>query len=332
MKTINNKTFFTGTLHLRNVEKITIRFPQASMKLVILFVVLVTLFALTTAKPMIENSERLRKREEKSGVEDELETSGDEGDEEEDGSATNDEPRGREKRVSYEELEGDEKTKDSSGDEPEQESGDYIKEKNKDSSGDDSLQGNVLQWKNTLGIRGPFTITALQPPGSDISPNKHLKKQEAHVSLDSASPPGKIEITPFAPSINGMKKSRRRCLCPLPCGPGPTYEVIACDGPYTVPCGCPGGVWPALGCGGYGSPYGIGGIGTGFPLFGGGFGGGGYGGYGGCGGCGGYGGCGGWGGYGGCGGCGGCGGLGHGGCFGHPMMCCCKLPAHDLSV
>lgn len=303
VKIINNKTFFTGTVHLRNVDKITILFPQASMKLVIFFVVLVTLFALSTAKPVMEDNKLSIKREEKSGVDDELETSGDEGDDEEDGSATNDEPRGREKRESYEEFERDEKTKDSSGDKPEQESG--------DSSGDDELQ-----WKNTLGIGGPFTITALQPPGSEIPPSK-LKKKEAHFFLDAVSPPGKIEITPLAPNINRMKKFRRRCLCPLPCAPGPTYQVISCSGPYTVPCGCLGGVWPSPGCGGcggFGGPYGLGGIAPGFPLFGGG-------GYGGCGGCGGY------GGYGGCGGCGGCGGgfrgL-YGDCFGNPMMCCCK--------
>lgn len=284
------------------------------MKLVSLFIVLVCVFAVTTAKPVKENNEVKAKHEEKSGVEDELETSGDEDDDEEDGSTIDDEPRTREKRDAYEELEGDEKSKDSSGDDLKQ--GDSDDTETKDSSGDDDsededdrLQKNELQWKNTMGIRGPFTITAMQPPGSQSSSRKGNKQQD-QFSMNFVSPPGNIEITPFAPKINSMKKVRRRCLCPFPCGPAHEFELIGCSGPYSLPCGGFGGVWPGLGYGGYGGLYGLGGYGgyggygLGYPWLGGGLG------YGGCGG-----GC-------GCGGCGGCGGCCGGGCCGFPMMCC----------
>lgn len=301
------------------------------MKMLILFAVLVSVFALTTAKPVKEEDRLLAKREEKSDPEDVLvtessttessgtESSGTEDEAEEDGSTIDEEPRSRAKRNAYEDLEDEEKMKDSSGADSKEENGDDNEETNDDTSGDDRLQEHKLQWKNTLGIRGPFTITAYQPPESEIS-SKKGKKKNNQFSMDFVSPSGNIEITPFAPAINSLKKVRRRCLCPLPCGA--EYELIGCSGPYTVPCGGGfGGLWPGLGCGGcggcggYGGLYGLGGcggFGGGYPLYGGGLG---LGGCGGCGGCGGYGGC-------GCGGCGGgcCG----GGCCGFPMMCCCK--------
>ena len=98
-------------------------------------------------------------------------------------------------------------------------------------------------------------------------------------------------------------------MCPFPCGPAHSFEVIGCSGPYTFPCGGLGSGWPGLACGGLGGfggfgglvpPYGWGGYGGfgGHPLYGGG--------------CG----------YGGCGGCGGCG-CG-GGCGYPPIMMCCK--------
>lgn len=282
------------------------------MKLVILFVVFVSVFVVTTAKPFIEEADNdfMVKQEEESDAGEELENSGDEKEDEEDGSSIDEEPRGREKRDALEKDENFEKTKDSSGDQSEEEKDDSREKSNKDSSGDDD-EGE-LQWKNTLGIRGPLSISAIQPPYPEVSPSTG-KKQKQKVSLDFVTPPGNIEITPFSPSINRLKKVRRRCLCPLPCD----YEVIGCSGPYTLPCGGCGGFWPGLGCGGcggYGGLYGLGGFGLGVPMLGAGVG---YGGCGGCGGCG--------GGCGGCGGgcCGGCGGCG-GGCCGFPMMCCCK--------
>lgn len=295
------------------------------MKAMILSALLVSAFVLTIAKPVKEEDDGfLVKREEKRGADEELETSGDGKEDEEDGSSIDEEPRAREKRDKLEELEKDKQAKDSSGDdseeedeEEEEEGRNGIKELNKDSSGDDALSENELQWKNTLGIRGPLSITAFQPGSSEIS-SKKGKKEKDQASMDFVTPSGNLEITPFAPTINRLKKVRRRCMCPLPCD----YEVIGCSGPYTIPCGSFGGLWPALGCGGYGSCGGCGGLygglggyGLGYPVPGLGYGGCG----GGCGGC-----C-------GCGGCGPCG----GGCCGFPMMCCCckngkdKKPAQD---
>ncbi|XP_068712519.1 uncharacterized protein [Montipora foliosa] len=297
------------------------------MKAMILSVLLVSAFVLTIAKPVKEEDDGfLVKREDKRGADEELETSGDGKEDEEDGSSIDEEPRAREKRDKLEELEEDKQAKDSSGDdseeedeEAEEEGRNGIKELNKDSSGDDDLSENELQWKNTLGIRGPLSITAFQPGSSAIS-SKKGKKQKDQASMDFVTPSGNLEITPFAPAINRLKKVRRRCMCPLPCD----YEVIGCSGPYTIPCGGFGGLWPALGCGGYGSCGGCGGLygglggyGLGYPVPSGGLG------YGGCGG-----------GCGGCCGCGGCGPCG-GGCCGFPMMCCCckngkdKKPAQD---
>ncbi|XP_068744972.1 uncharacterized protein [Montipora capricornis] len=297
------------------------------MKAMILSALLVSAFVLTIAKPVKEEDDGfLVKREDKRGADEELETSGDGKEDEEDGSSIDEEPRAREKRGKLEELEEDKQAKDSSGDdseeedeEAEEEGRNGIKELNKDSSGDDDLSENELQWKNTLGIRGPLSITAFQP-GSSATSSKKGKKQKDQASMDFVTPSGNLEITPFAPAINRLKKVRRRCMCPLPCD----YEVIGCSGPYTIPCGGFGGLWPALGCGGYGSCGGCGGLygglggyGLGYPVPGGGLG------YGGCGG-----------GCGGCCGCGGCGPCG-GGCCGFPMMCCCckngkdKKPAQD---
>ena len=286
------------------------------MKVVFLIIVLLFVFVLTQAKPVKDDEGGISsKHEDKSDVEDELENSGDTDDNEEEDGSTTEEPRMRQKRDQVMELEDEEDVKDSSGDDLKHEDEDDSdtkedKPKNKKKSHSDA---NELQMQNTMGIQGPFTITALQPPGSQ-NPSQKGQKVDPF-SLNFLSPPGNIEITPLEPSINRMKKVRRRCMCPFPCGPAHSFEVIGCSGPYTLPCAGLGGGWPALGCGGFGGfggpghgivpPYGWGGYGGfgGHPLYGGGFG------YGGCGsGC----------------GCGGCGGGSGGGCGYPPIMMCCK--------
>lgn len=292
------------------------------MRAVFLLIVLLFTFVLTPAKPVKEDEGDISSRHgDKPDVDDELENSGETDDEDEEDGSTTEEPRTRQKRDVYMELEGQEKIKDSSGDDLEEEDEDDSetkedksspksdRSKNKNKSDSDTKE---LQMQNAMGIKGPFTITALQPPGSQ-NPSQKWVKQDPF-SLDFASPPGNIEITPLEPAVNRMKKVRRRCMCPFPCGPAHSFEVIGCSGPYTVPCGGFGGGWPGQGCGGFGGmvpPYGwggYGGYGVGHPVYGGGFGG--FGGFGGCGGCGGY------------GGCGGCG--SGGGCGYPPIMMCCK--------
>lgn len=267
------------------------------MKAVFLIIVLLFVFVLTPAKPVKDDGSGISsKHEDKSDVDDELENSGDTDDNEEEDGSTTEEPRMRQKRDLVMELEDEEVVKDSSGDDLKQED-----EDDSDKKGDKPLpksdrkkvesdsDAKELQMQNTLGIQGPFTITALQPPGSQ-NPSQKGNKADPF-SLNFLSPPGNIEITPLEPSINRMKKVRRRCMCPFPCGPAHSFEVIGCSGPYTLPCGGLGSGWPGLACGGLGGfsgfgglvpPYGWGGYGGfgGHPLYGGGCG------YGGCGGCG----------------------------------------------
>lgn len=284
------------------------------MKAVFLIIVLLFVFVLTPAKPVKDDGGGISsKHEDKPDVDDELENSGDTDDNEEEDGSTTEEPRMRQKRDLLMELEDEEDVKDSSGDdlEGDEDDSDQKEDKPIPKSGRKKVQSDSdakeLQMQNTLGIRGPFTITALQPPGSQ-NPSQKAKKEDPF-SLNFLSPPGNIEITPLEPSINRMKKVRRRCMCPFPCGPAHSFEVIGCSGPYTFPCGGLGSGWPGLACGGLGGfggfgglvpPYGWGGYGGfgGHPLYGGG--------------CG----------YGGCGGCGGCG-CG-GGCGYPPIMMCCK--------
>ena len=299
------------------------------MKLILLIIVSLSLLDLTPGKPVKEHEgEGASISDSKSSGEDELETSVVDGDDEdeEDGSTT-EEPRMRQKRSDNAELQDDERSGDFSGGdlETEDKEGQDRKEDKSLPKSDRPKNKNEpdskeLQMQNTLGIQQPFTITAMQP-GRPQDPSQQMKTPEPF-SLNFAGPAGKIEITPFEPAINRMKKVRRRCMCPLPCGPAHAYEVIGCGGPYTIPCGgCVGGGWPGLGCGGFGGCGGLGGVYDmiphpgwgGYPLYGG------YGGGFGCGGCGGCGGC------SGCGGCGGCGGFGWGGGCGHPpIVMCCK--------
>ena len=176
------------------------------MKSVTVFMVFFCFLAITKAKPVNEDQEFVEKREDKSSVEDELENSGNSDEEdEEDGSTIDEEPRAREKRGIFETDKEEQNSKDFSGE----------KEGTENSSGDEEMQKDKLQWKNSMGIRGPFTITALQPMGLQ---NPSSRKQNDQGSVDLMSTPGNIQITPLEPKINSMKKIRRRCLCPFPCG------------------------------------------------------------------------------------------------------------------
>ncbi|KAJ7377943.1 hypothetical protein OS493_025258 [Desmophyllum pertusum] len=111
------------------------------MKAAFLFIVLLSVFVLTPAKPVKEHEgDTSSKNEDKSDVDDALETSGDtDDDEEEDGSST-EEPRMRQKRDVYGELEGEEKVKDSSGDDLEEED-----EEDSDTKEDKSLPKVTVQ-------------------------------------------------------------------------------------------------------------------------------------------------------------------------------------------
>ncbi|KAL9984398.1 hypothetical protein ACROYT_G006686 [Oculina patagonica] len=231
------------------------------------------------AKPVKEDEgDPTSRHGDKPDVDDELENSGETDDEDEEDGSTTEEPRTRQKRDVYMELEDEEKIKDSSGDDLEDEDEDDSETKEEKSSPKrdrskskkkSDSDTEELQMQNAMGIQGPFTITALQPPGSQNPSQKEVKVKQDPFSLDFASPPGNIEITPLEPPVNRMKKVRRRCMCPFPCGPAHSFEVIGCSGPYTVPCGGFGGGWPGLGCGGFGGmvpPYGLGGYGgCGYP-------------------------------------------------------------------
>ena len=137
--------------------------------------------------------------------------------------------------------------------------------------------------------------------GDDEGINTNAKNRRVGPYIANFRSP--FKITPMEPALNSLRKFKKRCFCNFPCGHLQEFEVIGCEGPYTL---VPGG------CGGYGCGYPGFGIGCGSGSYGCG----GFGGWGGSGGCGSCGGCGGIGVYGGCGGCGGCGATGGYGGYG----------------